>query len=179
MNVRKTQKSNAASSATTSSEGTDAPVAMVTTWTRTTTLALVQITLFWLLLLLLILEENRQKQWRQVKEDGTKLKHEVSTRESRSRSQEVEKEKDEKRSMRTIVLMSIQMMITIHLSSTQWVVARICQDRTKATYPVPPGLVCMRRTQTAGTPCQWRPTCSWSCTSLGCLMWSRALMVNA
>lgn len=41
-NVRMTLITDAHSSVTTSSEGTTAPVAMVTTWTRTNTLALVQ-----------------------------------------------------------------------------------------------------------------------------------------
>ncbi len=45
MNVRKTLTTDAPSSVTTTSEGTTAPVAMVTIWTRTNTHALVQIIL--------------------------------------------------------------------------------------------------------------------------------------
>lgn len=72
-NVRTTQKTDAASSVTTSSEGTGAPVATVTTWARTNILAPVQINSK----SYQYYGVTRQKQRRHIEEDVTKLKHEV------------------------------------------------------------------------------------------------------
>lgn len=72
-NARATPTTDAHSSATTSLEGTTAPAAMVTTWTRTNTLALVQ----------KISHAERDKSVA----EGTNMKHEVRIEKLRKQKQ--------------------------------------------------------------------------------------------